>query len=153
MDGCLQGEPIDWRPELAGPAPPGHPAARRPARTRLWYIRVLDSPNKKEYKPNLKPGHTTSGSGRSGARPCGRAMPGRRGRRWVGSPGKQPSFLPSRASKTTVLNVSPEARTSEISCKPMEEQNSRLTTGLKSVYPRDIGRSSFMAADQCTDAY
>ena len=28
-----------------------------------------------------------------------------------------------------VLNVSPEARTSEILCKPMEEQNPRLTTG------------------------
>ena len=43
MDGCLLGEPIGRRPELPGPAPPGHPAARRPAPTRPWYVRVLDS--------------------------------------------------------------------------------------------------------------
>ena len=37
------------------------------------------------------------------------------------------SIVPSKASKTRRLNVSPEARTSEILCKPMEEQNHRLT--------------------------
>ena len=39
------------------------------------------------------------------------------------------SFLAhSKASKKRRLNVSPEARTSEILFKPMEEQNPRLTT-------------------------
>ena len=33
----------------------------------------------------------------------------------------------------------------------MEEQHQRLTTGLSAVYPRDDGRSSFLAADQETD--
>ena len=37
--------------------------------------------------------------------------------------------------------------------KSTEEQNVRLTTGLSAVYPRDDGLSSFLAADQWTDAY
>ena len=35
----------------------------------------------------------------------------------------------------------------------MEEQNPRLKTGLSAVYPREDGRSSFLAADPWTDAY
>ena len=35
----------------------------------------------------------------------------------------------------------------------MREQNQRLTTGLSAVYQRDEKRSSFLAADQWTDAY
>ena len=53
----------------------------------------------------------------------------RTGRRQNGSPRRQPSLVPSKASKTRVLNVSPEARTCEILCKPREEQSDRLTTG------------------------
>ena len=45
------------------------------------------------------------------------------------SPRRQASFAPSKASKTRRLHDSPEARTSEILCKPMEDQNPRLTTG------------------------
>ena len=43
MDGYLLGEPLGRRPELPGPAPPGHPAVRHPAPTRPWYVRVLES--------------------------------------------------------------------------------------------------------------
>ena len=71
----------------------------------------------------------------------------------VVSPRKRPTLLLSRASKTTVLNVSSETRTTETVWKPMEGHNERLTTGLSAVYPWDQGRSSFLAADQCTDAY
>ena len=35
----------------------------------------------------------------------------------------------------------------------MQEQNHRLTTGLRPVYHRDEKRPLFLAADQCTDAY
>ena len=56
-----------------------------------------------------------------------------------------------------------EARTSEILCKPTEEQNQRLTrggqpvhprfiTGLSAVYQRDEKRSFLLAAGQWTDA-
>ena len=38
----------------------------------------------------------------------------------------------------TVLDVSSEARTKEILCKPMEEQNPRLTTGSSAVCKRFI---------------
>ena len=43
-----------------------------------------------------------------------------------------------KASKTRLLNISPEARRSKILCKPMEEQNPRLTTGSKPVHLRFI---------------
>ena len=46
--------------------------------------------------------------------------------------------VPSKASQKRRLNVSPEARTSEILCKPTEEQNLRLTRGLSPVYHRFI---------------
>ena len=74
---------------------------------------------------NPKPRHTTGGSGRSGGTGRGGA-----GRRQVGSPRRRPTLLPSRASYTTVLNDSSEARTNEILCKSAAEQNLRLTTGL-----------------------
>ena len=41
----------------------------------------------------------------------------------------------------------------QILYKSMEEQSPRLTRGLFAVYLRDEGHSSFLAADQCTDAY
>ena len=84
-----------------------------------------------------KPGHTTGGSGR-GARRGGGAGLGRTGRRQNSSPRRQASLVPSKASKTRLLNVSSEARTSEILCKPMEEQSPRLTTGSQPVHPRFI---------------
>ena len=58
-----------------------------------------------------------------------------------------------KASKTTFLDVSSEARTNEFLCKPMGEQSVRLTSGSRPVYPQDHGRSSFLAADQWTVAH
>ena len=78
---------------------------------------------------NPKPGHTTGGSGRSAWR-SGRAGSGKIGCQQNYLPRKKKSTVPSKASKKRRLNVSPEARTSEILCKPTEEQNQRLTTGL-----------------------
>ena len=70
------------------------------------------------------PGHTTGESGR-GARRGGGAGSGRTGCQQNCSPRGQASLAPSKASKKRFLDVSPEARTSEIPCKPMEEQNPR----------------------------
>ena len=83
---------------------------------------------------NPKPGHTTGGSGR-GARRGGGAGPGRTGRRQNSSPRRQASLVPSKASKTRLLNVSPEARTSEILCKPNGGTKSAVDNA---VYPRFI---------------
>ena len=91
-------------------------------------------------KPNLsspKPGHTTGGSGR-GARRGGGAGSGRTGCQQNCSPWGHASVVSSKASKTRRLNVSPEARTSEILCKPMGKQNPRLTRGSSPVDPRFI---------------
>ena len=60
----------------------------------------------------------------------GRAGPGNSVRRPIGSHRRQPSILPSRASKTTVLNVSWGARTKQSLWKPMAEYDNRLTSGL-----------------------
>ena len=78
---------------------------------------------------NPKPGHTTGGSGRS-ARRSGWAGSGKIGCQQNGSPRKQKSTVPSKAWKKRRFNVPPEARTSEILCKPTGEQNPRLITGL-----------------------
>ena len=62
-------------------------------------------------------------------------------------------------STPTLLNASyasahPCASTNKgLPCKPAEEQNQRWTRGSSAVYHRDEKRSSFLAADQCTDAY
>ena len=53
----------------------------------------------------------------------------------------------------TALGVSLVARTKETLCKPMEEQNPRLPSGLSTVCLRDDGRSPFLVADQYADAY
>ena len=54
------------------------------------------------------------------------------------SPKKQRSPVPPKASIKRRFNVFPEARTSEILCKPTEEQNQRLTRGLPAVDNRFI---------------
>ena len=92
------------------------------------------------YLSGPKPGHTTGGSGR-GARWGGGAMSGRTGCQQNCSPGGQASLVFPKASKIRRLNVSPEARTSEILCKPMEEQTPRLTTASSPVSPRCISRT------------
>ena len=66
---------------------------------------------------NPKPEHTTGASGQ-GARRGGGAGPGRTGRRQNSSPRRQASLAPPKASKKRFPNVSPEARTSKILCKP-----------------------------------
>ena len=127
-----------------------------PDPTRPWCVRVFESTNvspktfpsvqNTTVKPmsrkdidlsNPKPGHTTGGSGR-GARRSGRARSGKIGCQLNYSPRKQKFTVPSKASKKCRFNVSPEARTSEILCKPTEEQNDRLTSGLSPVYHRFI---------------
>ena len=54
-------------------------------------------------------------------------------------PGNKKSTVPSKASKKRRVNVSPEARTSEILCKPKEERFGLcMTRGLSPVYQRFI---------------
>ena len=59
-------------------------------------------------------------AGRVGARRGGEAGSGRTGCKQKFSPRREASLVPSKASKSRGLNVSPEARTNEILCKPME---------------------------------
>ena len=80
-----------------------------------------------ESKTRTYHGRVGSGLRTTGQR--GGAEPGRTGRRRIGSPRRQLTLAPPKASSTPVLNDSSEARTSEILCKPMEEQNPRLTSG------------------------
>ena len=102
-DGCQRGGPTCWRPVLPRPTPPCRTAVRRPAPNRSWFVWVFDL-------SNLKPRHTTGGTVRS-ARWGGWAGSGRTKCRQSSSPRRQ-------ASKTSRLNDPPEARTSEILCKP-----------------------------------
>ena len=67
--------------------------------------------------------HGQAGSGRHTAGRRGGAGRGRSRRRRVCSPRRHRTFLPSRVSTTTVLDDFPEARTSEILCKPMGGKN------------------------------
>ena len=73
--------------------------------------------------------HGRFGAGRRTAGQRGGAGTGRTGRRRVVSTRIQPSLLRSKQSKKTFLGVSLEARTYEILCKPMGEQNQRLNCG------------------------
>ena len=113
---------------------------RRTARFAVWHLGFSQpwslgpSPT---HLSSPKPGHITGGS-RRGARRGGGAKSGRSVCQQNCSPREQSFLALSRASKTRRLNVSPEARTSEILCKPMEEQNPRLTTGSSAVYQRFI---------------
>ena len=86
-----------------------------------------------------KPGHTTGGSGRGGARQGGGAGRGRAGRDADGSvrqENNRPSYPPDN-QKTTRLDDSLEAGTSEILRKPMGEQNQGFTHSL-SAGPRAL---------------
>ena len=79
-------------------------------------------------------------------RPVRVVEPGEAGSRKIGcqqnySPGKQRSIVLFKASKTRRFNVSREARTSEILCKPTEEPNQRLTSGLSAVHQRFSSRA------------
>ena len=107
--------------------------------------------SRKRNLSNPKPGHNTGGTVRS-ARRSGRARSRKIGCQQNYSPRKQKSTVPSKASKKRRFNVSPEARTSEILCKPTGEQNQWLTSGLPAVYQRDEKRALFLAAEQWNDA-
>ena len=96
-------------------------------------INIFPIQNKKLWSP--KPRHTTGGSG-WGARRGGGAGSGRTRCQQNCSPRRQASLAPPKASQVHRLNIFAEARTSEILCKPMEEQSPRLTTGSSAVYPR-----------------
>ena len=79
------------------------------------------------------------------------------GRRRVSPRRTPPSLVSSRASKKSVLDISSEARTSEILCKPKAGTKSavgnRLVPGLSAVYQQDEKRSLFLAADQWTETF
>ena len=149
-----------------GRAGPGQTGRRRvcpprkqatPLSPRASKTTVLNDPseartNEQAYLSNPKPGHITGGSGRS-ARRSGRAGSGKIGCQQNYSPRKQKSIVLSKASKGRRFNVSREARTGEILCKPTEEQNQRLTTGLSAVYHRDEKRALFLAAGQWNGAF
>ena len=122
-----EGVPVRWSGGCKQQLCPGW-TERRTVESGLKVDRLTGGPRVKMIgmSPNLsspKPGHTTGGSGR-GARRGGGAGSGRTGCQQNCSPRRQASLAPSKASKTRRLNVSPEARTSEILCKPMEEQTS-----------------------------
>ena len=140
--------PVRTKPSTSLPARPCA-APPRPAPTRPWYVRVLDSSScvQKTELPlcpcairntnttpghalydvsNPKPGPTTGGSGRS-ARRSGWAGSGRIECQQNCSPRKQKSTVFPKASKKRRFNVFPKARTSETLCKSTEEQNQRLT--------------------------
>ena len=96
------------------------------------------------YKPVEPKSRTYHGRVRAGRCTAGRrggAELGRKRRQRVRSLRRQPSPLPSRtsrASKTTVMDVSSKARTNEILCKPEKEHNEQLIRGLFAVYSRFI---------------
>ena len=82
--------------------------------------------------------HGQFGSGRPAERPGGI------GQDWVPTElfaQKTKASVPSKGSRKRRFNVSPKARTSEILCKPMEEQNQWFTSGLPAVYQRFISRT------------
>ena len=99
--------------------------------------RIFGNQQLLSYLSSPKPGHITGGS-QWGARRGDGAGSGRTVREQKCAPREQSFFAFSKASRTRRLNVSPEAQTSEILCKPMEEQNPRLTTGTSAVYLRFI---------------
>ena len=113
----------------------------------------LGTPNLSTYRiqnPDI-PRAGRGGSGRGGA------WPGRKGRRRSGSPRKHLSLVHNRVPKTTVLKVSSAARTMSFvfktdgRTKPAVDQ--RFIRGLSAVDQQGEKRPSFLAADQCTDAY
>ena len=104
----------------------------------------------------IRTNHGWVGSGRRTAGRGG-ARPGRTSSRRIGSPTKKPSFAPSRASNTHVLNVPPDARTSEIRCKPVGELLYPRWTAVdqRLITAASAGRRPLfvLAADQWTDAF
>ena len=133
-------------------------ALRRADQTRLLCVRVLDltgtsstSSSSKMHETHFqqqetqspcvlnlssqKPSHTTGGSGQHGAgRTADGAMLGRTRFRHFGRLGSQTPLWPSSVMKTTVLKVSLQARTNEMPCKLLREQNVQLTRRLSAVY-------------------
>ena len=98
-------------------------------------IRRLESPL--ESKTRTHNGRVgLVGTAHGGQR--GGATLGRTRCRHFGGLGSQAPLWPSSAMLTTVLNVSSQARTKVILCKPLKEQNVRLTRGLAAVYHRFI---------------
>ena len=123
------------------------PPRRASGMTGFWVRQVSENPiharHVRECKSNLsnpKPGHTTDGSKRGGARRSG-------GVDWdasgsVGPGNNHPSCPRARRHLSCALFGSTK---NGFPCKPMGEQNARLTSGL------DRERSSSLAADQGAD--
>ena len=122
---------------------------------------VLDPPPlcmKRVYSFNLsspKPEHTPSGSVRGGARRDSEAGQERAAQDADGTvrPGKNSPPYPPDDGRLTSWVCPWKHEQRKFLCKPMEEQNPRLTTGLSAISKRDDGRSSFLVADQWTDDY
>ena len=91
-----------------------------------------------------KPEHTTGGS-RRGARRGGEAGSGRTVRQQKCSPRKNSFLALFKASKKCRLNVSPEAQTSEILCKPVESKTRTYHRRFESERPTE--RSSEVGQD------
>ena len=82
-----------------------------------------------------------------------------------GGAGQKDGMPTVRSAQKTTVPVSPQSIVDNcperlfgstnkgILCKPVEEQNNRLTSGLLPVQQRDHERSSLLAVDQCTDGY
>ena len=128
---------------------------RRTRRQHSWHLCFSKQQQFIEYLSNPKPGHTTSGSGRS-ARRSGRAGSCKIACQKNYSPRKQKSTIPSKAWKKRRFNVSLEARTSEILFNPTDggtksAVDNQFITGLSPVYQQNEKRFLFVTADQWND--
>ena len=111
----------------AGAVRPGHDLSFQLSER---YANILDDYH--GYAIIVSTYHGWFGAGQRTAGRRGGAGPGRMGRRRFGSPSRQLPLLPPRASrapKTTVLNDSPEARTSETPANRLVESKTRIYHG------------------------
>ena len=102
--------------------------------------------SKTPVESNARTYHERFGSERPAERPGGFGQDKVPTELFVGKKKIHRTF--KKASKRHRVNVSPEARPSEILCKPTEEQNHRLTRRLSALYQWDEKRFLFMAAGQ-----
>ena len=121
------------------PAPPRRSAVRRPAPTRLWYVRVLDSTSDVQHQTNVsncrtQTGHTKSRSGLRQRTLVARGWTGRDGHGSVRHRDNRP--LSPQASLTTSLNVLLEARAREVSFvqTTVEYKKESFTSSCPAVY-------------------
>ena len=153
-DGCPLGESFGV-PSCFSPPRHAAPPCAAPIRSArnmsgVW-IRQVGVYTCRVQNPNIPPAGRVWAHG--GA--AGRGRAGRDADRTVRPGNKRPSYPPRHRRR--LLNVPPKARTNKILCKPSAGTKSavekRFIRGLSAVYHRDEKRSSFLAADQWTDAF